>query len=126
LPADARIQFFVDVSLGRMRQNGSEVPRGELAPISIAASQRNAALAGDALLEAAGISIYNLVGTVDFKQKFCGNQTAVPMISRSKYRWLARLRSAAPKIGRTVSHLAWKFKRTSRGKTETEVRQQED
>jgi lipid II:glycine glycyltransferase (peptidoglycan interpeptide bridge formation enzyme) len=57
-----------------------------------------------------GMKTYNLVGTMDFKQRFGGKQTSVPMISKSKYRVISQLRSTAPKIGKAALQLAWKLK----------------
>jgi Acetyltransferase (GNAT) domain len=64
-----------------------------------------------------GIASYNMVGTMEFKQKFGGVQTAVPMISKSKYRFISQLRSSAPRIAKTALGLAWKLKTMVRGKT---------
>jgi hypothetical protein len=63
-----------------------------------------------------GIGIYNMVGTMEFKRRFGGQQTAVPMISKSKYRLISHLRSSAPQVAKTVLHLTWKLKTVARGK----------
>jgi hypothetical protein len=65
-----------------------------------------------------GIQSYNMVGTMGFKQKFGGQETSVAMISGSRYRWLSRLRSVAPQIGRAVLHMIWKLKPSPKAKTE--------
>jgi hypothetical protein len=66
-------------------------------------------------LKQRGIKRYNMVGTMEFKQKFGGVQTAVPMIARSKNLMIARLRASAPRIIKTGMRLAWKLKNLARG-----------
>ncbi len=61
-----------------------------------------------------GITAYNMVGTMDFKQKFGGRQTEVPMLVRSKYRWLAYGRTVAPRLARSALHAIWKVKSLGR------------
>lgn len=65
-----------------------------------------------------GAHSYNMVGTMEFKQKFGGAQTAVPVISQSKYRAISFLRTAAPQVLRTASRVAWKLKTLGKGKPE--------
>jgi hypothetical protein len=60
--------------------------------------------------KARGMSSYNLVGTMDFKARFGGRQTSVPMLSKSRNRLIASLRSTAPKILKACLRLAWKGK----------------
>jgi len=60
--------------------------------------------------KARGMKTYNLAGTMDFKRRFGGRETSTLMICKSKYRLLARLRSAAMPIGRAVLRLGWKLK----------------
>jgi lipid II:glycine glycyltransferase (peptidoglycan interpeptide bridge formation enzyme) len=57
-----------------------------------------------------GMRRYNMEGFMSFKQKFGGQRTDVPMIYKSKYRLLERLRSSAIPMGRAVLGLAWKLK----------------
>jgi hypothetical protein len=61
-----------------------------------------------------GIKSYNMVGTMEFKQKFGGRQTEVPMLIRSKYRWLARARDVAPRLARSALQAVWKVKSLGR------------
>ena len=61
-----------------------------------------------------GMEVFNMVGTMDFKRKFGGRETAVPMIYKSKHRQLESLRSRAIPAGRAVMHVAWKLKRRGR------------
>ncbi len=63
-----------------------------------------------------GIRVYNMVGTMEFKQKFGGQQTAVPLISKSRYRVISRMRTFAPVVGRTALRLGWKLKNIGRKK----------
>ena len=53
---------------------------------------------------------YNMVGTMDFKQKFGGRMVGPLMIFRSKYRMLERLRQAAVPRAKQALHLLWKIK----------------
>ena len=57
-----------------------------------------------------GMKNYNLVGTMDFKARFGGHLTAVPMVSKSRNWAIKALRAVAPGILRTASRLAWKLK----------------
>jgi len=66
-----------------------------------------------------GIAAYNMVGNKDFKQKFGGRETSVPMFYQSKYRWLGRLRASAIPLGRTVLRLAWRLKSLARARPAT-------
>lgn len=61
-----------------------------------------------------GIRIYNMVGTKDFKQKFGGYQTAVPMIRKSRYRVISHLRASAPQAAKAAMHLMWKLRALAR------------
>jgi hypothetical protein len=63
-----------------------------------------------------GIKTYNMVGTMDFKQKFGGTQTTVPMIIKSKYRALSQLRYYAPRLAKSAMKLGWKLKTIGRAK----------
>ena len=63
-----------------------------------------------------GLKTYDLVGTMDFKARFGGSQITISMISKSKYRFLALLRTWAPAVFRTGSRLVWKAKRLVMGK----------
>src|SRR5205823_30226 len=60
--------------------------------------------------KARGMKTYNMVGIMDFKQKFGGTQTAVPVLSKSKYKWMAQARAVAPRIIKTGMRFAWKAK----------------
>jgi predicted RNA methylase len=62
-----------------------------------------------------GMRTYNMVGTMEFKRRFGGRQTAVPMISKSKYRLISYVRSSAPHVAKTALHLTWKLKTLARG-----------
>ena len=57
-----------------------------------------------------GAKSYNLVGTMDFKARFGGQQTAVAMISQSRNWLVSRLRASAPTALRAALRLAWKAK----------------
>jgi hypothetical protein len=57
-----------------------------------------------------GMESYNMEGTMDFKQKFGGQQTQTTMFYQSRFRMLTRLRSSALPIGRALLGLAWKIK----------------
>jgi predicted RNA methylase len=63
-----------------------------------------------------GMRTYNMVGTMEFKRRFGGRQTAVPMISKSKYRFISYVRSSAPQVAKTALHLTWKLKTVARGR----------
>ncbi|MDB6123750.1 MAG: uncharacterized protein JWQ71_2743 [Pedosphaera sp.] len=63
-----------------------------------------------------GIKSYNMVGTMEFKQKFGGVQTSVPLFSKSRYRVISQLRSSAPRITQGILKIGWKLKRFGRGK----------
>lgn len=71
-------------------------------------------------LKQRGIRKYNMVGTMDFKQKFGGQQTSVPMLVRSKYRWLAQARAIAPRVARAGLQVVWKVKALGRRKSQPE------
>jgi len=58
-----------------------------------------------------GVKTYNMVGTMEFKQKFGGRETAVPLINQSRYRPIALLRRAAPRIVKAGLRLKWRLKR---------------
>jgi hypothetical protein len=57
-----------------------------------------------------GLKTYNMVGTMEFKQKFGGAQTTVQVIVQSKYRVISQLRTTAPKVIKKGMNLAWKIK----------------
>lgn len=61
-----------------------------------------------------GMKSYNLVGTMDFKARFGGQQTSVPLVRKSRNRLISGFRSAAPVALRTAIRLAWKLKRGGR------------
>lgn len=61
-----------------------------------------------------GMRVYNLAGTMDFKRRFGGRETAVPMIAKSKNRLIAFLRASAPRAVKTALKLAWKLKSVTR------------
>jgi len=61
-----------------------------------------------------GMEVFNMVGVMDFKRKFGGRETAVPMIYKSKYRLLEQLRSQAMPAGRAVLRAAWRMKNLTR------------
>jgi hypothetical protein len=63
-----------------------------------------------------GIRIYNMVGAHEFKRRFGGRQTAVPMVHKSKYRLISHLRASAPQVVKTAQHLTWELKTRARGK----------
>jgi Acetyltransferase (GNAT) domain len=63
-----------------------------------------------------GLQVYNLVGTMEFKQKFGGRQTAVPMIVKSRNRLVSKLRSSAPKYAKAALHAVWRVKNFAKGK----------
>src|SRR5437016_2554617 len=65
-----------------------------------------------------GAKTYNMVGTMEFKQKFGGRETSVPLITKSKYRFISSLRSSAPKLIKAVLRLRWKLKGLDRRQTE--------
>jgi lipid II:glycine glycyltransferase (peptidoglycan interpeptide bridge formation enzyme) len=57
-----------------------------------------------------GMKVYNLVGTIEFKQKFGGRETTVAMVGKSRYRVISRLRSSVPRLARAAVRLGWKIK----------------
>jgi hypothetical protein len=63
-----------------------------------------------------GMRVYNMVGTMDFKRKFGGAEIGAPMIYRSRYRFLTRLRSSALPVAHAILGLAWKMKNLGRAK----------
>lgn len=64
-----------------------------------------------------GMKTYNLVGTMDFKARFGGRATAVPLITQSKYRAISSLRARGPVIYRRLLGLAWKLKKLTKART---------
>ena len=64
-----------------------------------------------------GLRSYNMEGNMGFKLKFGGQQTSVPMFYQSRFRWLARLRSKAMPLGRTVLRAAWRLRTLGRGRS---------
>jgi hypothetical protein len=68
-----------------------------------------------------GVRIYNMVGTMEFKQKFGGQQTVVPVIVKSRNRLVSRLRSSAPKYAKAALHAAWRLKNFAKGKHASSV-----
>jgi hypothetical protein len=64
-----------------------------------------------------GMKRYNMVGIMDFKQKFGGVQTAVPVLIQSRYRWISKARAIAPRILKAGQRVAWKAKSIVRPET---------
>jgi len=62
-----------------------------------------------------GVKAYNMVGTMDFKQKFGGTETATPTIRKSKYGFISFLRFKAPALMKSMMHLAWRAKKAIGG-----------
>jgi hypothetical protein len=61
-----------------------------------------------------GMKSYNLVGTMDFKARFGGRQTAVPMISKSRNRLISLLRASAPRVLNAALKFRWKLETMGR------------
>ena len=57
-----------------------------------------------------GAKTYNLVGTMEFKQRFGGTETAVPVVSKSKNRFVSFLRVRAPVLMKSMMRMAWKLR----------------
>jgi CelD/BcsL family acetyltransferase involved in cellulose biosynthesis len=58
----------------------------------------------------AGARVFNMVGNMEFKQKFGGVETAVPLISKSRNPLIGFLRQRAPQLAKTAMRLAYRFK----------------
>jgi len=57
-----------------------------------------------------GAKVFNMVGNMEFKQKFGGVETAVPLISMSRNPLIGFLRNRAPKIAKAAMRLAYRLK----------------
>src|SRR5208337_1667035 len=57
-----------------------------------------------------GIRCYNMVGTMDFKRKFGGAQTAVPMVSKARNWLVSQLSFRAPQFAKAALRLPAKLK----------------
>jgi len=64
-----------------------------------------------------GMKVYNMVGTIEFKQKFGGVETATAMVCKSRYRVISRLRSSVPRMAKAAVRMAWKVKTLGRKNT---------
>ena len=62
------------------------------------------------------MKIYNMVGTIEFKQKFGGVETTTAMVCKSRYRVISRLRSSVPRMAKAAVRMAWKVKTAARRK----------
>jgi hypothetical protein len=61
-----------------------------------------------------GARVFNMVGNMEFKQKFGGRETAVPLISQSRSPLVGLVRRHAPRIAKTAMKLAYRLRsRTS-------------
>ena len=61
-----------------------------------------------------GMRIYNMVGTMGFKQKFGGKFTAVPMGLKARNPLLTRMVRVVPPIAQMALRLAWGVKSVRR------------
>lgn len=57
-----------------------------------------------------GAHVFNMVGNMEFKQKFGGRETAVPQLSKSRNAVIGFLRQRAPAMKKAAMHLAWRLK----------------
>jgi CelD/BcsL family acetyltransferase involved in cellulose biosynthesis len=57
-----------------------------------------------------GAASFNMVGNMEFKRKFGGRETAVPLISKSRNPMIGFLRQRAPRMARTLMRLAYRLK----------------
>ena len=57
-----------------------------------------------------GVKSYNMVGTMEFKQKFGGRETSVPLVSKSRYPAVAILRQVAPRLIKAAKRFGWRLK----------------
>ena len=57
-----------------------------------------------------GARVFNMVGNMEFKRKFGGVETSVPLISKSSNALIAFLRTRAPAMARAAMKLAHKLK----------------
>ncbi len=62
-----------------------------------------------------GMKVYNLVGAMEFKQKFGGQPVPVIMVGKSKYRLISQLRSSLPRAAKAAVRMAWKVKAAVKG-----------
>jgi|SRR5208283_3136380 len=63
-----------------------------------------------------GLTTYNMVGNMEFKQKFGGRETAVPMIGKARNRLIEQLRSSAPRLAKAAMGLTWKLRTLAKGR----------
>jgi hypothetical protein len=58
-----------------------------------------------------GARVFNMVGNMEFKQKFGGVETSVPLISKSSNALIAFLRTRAPAMAKAMMRLTYRFKK---------------
>jgi hypothetical protein len=61
-----------------------------------------------------GATTYNMVGTMEFKQKFGGHESSVPLVSKSRYGAIAVLRRAAPRLIKGAMRFGWRLRTLGR------------
>src|SRR5258708_20880822 len=61
-----------------------------------------------------GMKVYNMVGTIEFKQKFGGVETATAVGCKSRYRVISRLGSSVPRMAKAAGGMACKVKTPGR------------
>ena len=57
-----------------------------------------------------GARVFNMVGNMEFKQKFGGRETSVPQISKSKNAFIGFLRQKAPALKKATMRWAYRLK----------------
>lgn len=57
-----------------------------------------------------GARVFNMVGNMEFKQKFGGREISVPQISKSRNAFIGFLRQKAPAMKKAAMHWAWRLK----------------
>ena len=63
-----------------------------------------------------GMKVYNMIGNKEFKQKFGGRETFVPMFYQSRFKLLGQLRTKAIPIAKAALKLAYRVKTLGRTK----------
>ena len=63
-----------------------------------------------------GARVFNMVGNMEFKQKFGGRETAVPQLSKSRNAFIGFVRQKAPAMKKAAMRLAWRLKGGAKSK----------
>jgi lipid II:glycine glycyltransferase (peptidoglycan interpeptide bridge formation enzyme) len=124
LPTGTMVMFRARDSQGRCIATGAYPALGQIAFYWGGASWReHQKLCPNELLQWSamkywkqrGMKIYNLVGAMEFKQRFGGHPVPVIMVGKSKYRIVSQMRSSLPRAAKAAVALAWKVKNAVKG-----------